>query len=65
MKFHITTDSELKDTILEGLCNNDGYCPCVYNSKGNPKYKCLCEDFRLNVMAGESCHCGLYTKDSN
>ena len=65
MKIHVTTNEELKNIIRQGLKENDGYCPCIVNSKGQPQYKCICEDFRLNVLAGESCHCGLYIKDEN
>ena len=63
MKAHVTPDNELKETIRNGLKNNDGYCPCVMDSKGKEQYKCVCEDFRNNVQVGETCHCGLYIKD--
>lgn len=63
MKVHATTDEQLKAIIREGLHNNDGYCPCVVDSKGQEKYKCMCEDFCMNVKAGQHCHCGLYIKD--
>lgn len=63
MKIHVTPNEELKQTIRQGLKNNDGYCPCIVNSKGQEKYKCMCEDFRLHIKAGQPCHCGLYIKD--
>lgn len=63
MKIHVTSDEELKQIIRQGLKDNDGYCPCIANSKGQEKYKCMCEDFRLNVKVGQPCHCGLYVKD--
>lgn len=63
MKIHATSNEELKQIICQGLKNNDGYCPCIVNSKGQEKYKCMCEDFRLKVKAGQTCHCGLYIKD--
>lgn len=62
MKVQVTTDNELKNYIRLGLKDNDGYCPCVINSKGQEKYRCMCEDFCLNTPVGESCHCGLYIK---
>ena len=65
MKIHVTTNEELKNIIKQGLKENDGYCPCIANSKGQPQYKCICEDFRLNVPTGKPCHCGLYIKDEN
>ena len=63
MKVHINSNKELVQMIRTELKNNDGYCPCVLNSKGQEKYKCLCEDFRFNTPVGETCHCGLYIKD--
>ena len=63
MKVHATPDEELKNIVRKGLKENDGYCPCVRNSKGKEEYKCMCEDFRNNTPVGSSCHCGLYIKD--
>lgn len=63
MKVHLNPDKEIVDTIRQGLRENDGYCPCVYESKGKPEYKCMCKDFLENIRAGETCHCGLYIKD--
>lgn len=63
MKIHVTQDKELAAIIRQGLKDNDGYCPCIANSLGQDKYKCICEDMRLNVKIGEPCHCGLYIKD--
>lgn len=63
MKFHITENKEIIDAVRKGLKENDGYCPCVYESKGIPEYKCMCESFRKRVKVGETCHCGLYIKD--
>ena len=42
MKVHVTTNEELKNIIRQGLKDNNGYCPCVVNSKGQEKYKCMC-----------------------
>lgn len=63
MKIHINPDKELVTIIREGLKNNDWYCPCILNSKGQEKYKCMCEEFRLHTPVGQPCHCGLYIKD--
>lgn len=65
MKKHLTDNLEIREVVFEGLKTNKGYCPCIVNSLGKAQYKCPCEDFRLNVPAGESCHCGLYIKDKN
>ena len=63
MRLHVNTDKELVNLIREGLRNNDGYCPCIMNSKGKEEYKCICQDMRENVSVGQTCHCGLYVKD--
>ena len=63
MKIHINTDKELVQTIREGLRKNDGYCPCVLNSKGKEEYRCICKEMREQVPVGQACHCGLYIKD--
>lgn len=63
MKIHLTEDLELREIIRQGLKDNDGYCPCIANSKGQEQYKCICKDMRENVMVGRPCHCGLYVKD--
>ena len=63
MKVHVTNDIELRDEVRAQLKRNDGYCPCVLNSKGKPEYKCMCKNFVENTPAGNSCHCGLYIKD--
>lgn len=65
MKIHVNSDKDLVNAIRQGLRENDGYCPCIANSKGQDKYKCLCEDFRKNVKPHEMCHCGLYIKDED
>lgn len=63
MRVHVTENNELKNYIRLALRANDGYCPCVVNSKGKEEYKCMCDDFQFNVHVGEACHCGLYIKD--
>ena len=63
MRLHVTDNKELAAIIRQGLQENDGYCPCILHSKGKDEYKCICEDMRENVQAGQTCHCGLYIKD--
>lgn len=63
MKIHVTDNKELKQLIRKGLKENDGYCPCVLNSKGKEEYKCMCQDFLNNTRVGGTCYCGLYIKD--
>ena len=63
MKMHVVDDKELVNTVRVALRENDGYCPCVWQSRGKPEYLCVCEDFRENKKVGERCHCGIYIKD--
>ena len=63
MKIHVVDDKEHANIIRKGLKDNDGYCPCVYQSKGKIEYLCPCEQFRTKTPVGEKCHCGLYIKD--
>lgn len=52
MKIHVTDNLELANLIRQGLKENEGYCPCIANSKGQEKYKCICEDMREHVEVG-------------
>lgn len=63
MKVHVVPDKEHVMTIRKALRDNDGYCPCIYQSKGKVEYLCPCEDFRTKTPVGKKCHCGLYIKD--
>ena len=63
MKVRINPDKDIVEAIRHGLKENEGYCPCIFESKGKSEYKCMCKDFLENVPAGQSCHCGLYIKD--
>ena len=65
MKAHITPDKELVATIRSALKENDGYCPCIYQSKGKSEYKCMCQEFREQIKDPNYegyCHCMLYYK---
>lgn len=62
MRVKVTNDIDIRHAVIPGLKANDGYCPCVANSKGKPEYKCWCQDFRENVPVGGTCHCMLFTK---
>lgn len=62
MKVQVTSDIELRDSVRERLKDNDGYCPCVIDSRGKEEYKCMCRNFLDDTQVGESCHCGLYIK---
>ena len=63
MKKHLNPDKEIVEIVAQGLKENQGYCPCIYNSLNKPEYKCPCENFRKKTQVGQTCHCGLYIKD--
>lgn len=63
MKVTVTSNIELKDSVRKALKENGGYCPCVLNSRGKEKYKCMCQSFIEDTPVGKACHCGLYIKD--
>lgn len=63
MKKRLSNNKALNQIVIQALKDNDGYCPCIVNSKGKEKYKCPCEDFRNSVKVGETCHCGLFVKE--
>ena len=62
MKYKMTSDQNYNQFILQKLKANEGYCPCVIDSRGKEEYKCPCENFRNEIEVGETCHCGLYVK---
>lgn len=62
MKFKISEDKEQVAFVRAALKENHGYCPCVIDSENKPEYKCPCKNFKEEVGAGETCHCGLYVK---
>ena len=49
MKKRLSNNKALNQIVIQALKDNDGYCPCIVNSKGKEKYKCPCEDFRNSV----------------
>ena len=62
MKVKVTDNEIIKNKVRAALKENDFYCPCVVDSKGKVEYLCMCQDFRENTKAGETCFCGLYIK---
>ncbi|MEE0800138.1 MAG: ferredoxin-thioredoxin reductase catalytic domain-containing protein [Gemmiger sp.] len=63
-KFHLNDDTELVNSIREGLKKTGGYCPCrLARTEEN---RCICKEFREQLEDPNfhgSCHCGLYVKD--
>lgn len=66
MKIRLNEDKAIVDAVRAALIENDGYCPCLINSKlrQNPDEKCPCKAF-INAPTSGYCHCGLYYKDVN
>ncbi|KXS45391.1 MAG: hypothetical protein AWU54_408 [Candidatus Frackibacter sp. T328-2] len=56
MKFKLTDNKELLETLRQGLKNKDGYCPCKFEI--NDDNICPCKEF---IEEGK-CHCGLFEK---
>lgn len=52
MKIHVTPDIQLAYFIREGLKMNEGYCPCVLDSKGKEEYRCICKEMREQIKVG-------------
>ena len=42
MKKRLSNNKALNQIVIQGLKENDGYCPCIVNSKGKEK----CENWR-------------------
>ena len=58
MKIKLNSDTEIVNTIKEGLKKTGGYCPCRREKTDDTK--CMCKEFR--EMDEGVCHCGLYIK---
>ena len=63
VKIELNPIAEIVAEVRKAVADNDGYCPCIYQSKGKVEYLCPCEDFRTKTPVGKKCHCGLYIKD--
>lgn len=50
---------EINQKIKALVDANGGYCPCAV--KQTPRTKCICDDFRNQLIVGP-CHCGRYEK---
>lgn len=59
--------AEIRDKLRNNkVLYGKPYCPCVpsfkYCTQNEQDYVCPCKNFREEVPAGETCHCGLYVK---
>lgn len=63
MKITLNPDTEIVNTIKEGLKQTGGYCPC--RLARTPENKCMCQEFREQIKDPTYegfCHCMLYYK---
>lgn len=59
MKFRLTNNKRLLETLRQGFKQNGGYCPCKLNR--NDDNICPCTEF---IETGV-CHCGLFIVEEN
>ena len=64
MAVRLNEDTQLVQTIKEGLKRTGGYCPCrLERTEDN---KCICREFRQQIADPTYtgyCHCLLYYKE--
>lgn len=66
MGLMLNPDTEVVNSIKEGLKIKGGYCPCRIEK--NEDTKCICKEFReqMNDPDFEGfCHCRLYYKSKD
>lgn len=64
MKVRLNENTEVVETVKEGLKRTGGYCPCLLERSEDTK--CMCKDFRDKVRDPNFegyCHCRLYYKE--
>lgn len=64
MKVRLNTDTEIVNTIREGLKRTGGYCPC--RLERTEENRCMCEEFKAQIADPDYegyCHCMLYYKE--
>lgn len=65
MSIKVTSNKEIRDTVLAGLKKNKDkygkkYCPCSLVREDDTDTVCMCKEFR--EMEEGICHCQLYIK---
>lgn len=63
MKIKLNPDTEIVNTVKEGLKQTGGYCPC--RREKTEDTKCMCKEFREQIADPNYegfCHCMLYYK---
>ncbi len=63
MRVVLNKDTEIVNTVKEGLKRTGGYCPC--RLERTEENKCICKEFKSQIDDPEFegyCHCMLYYK---
>ena len=63
MKIELNPDTEIVNTIKEGLKRTGGYCPCRREKTDDTR--CMCKEFKEQIANPDFegfCHCMLYYK---
>ena len=63
MKITLNPNTEVVQTVRQGLERTDGYCPC--RLERTEATRCMCQEFRDQIKDPEYegfCHCLLYYK---
>ena len=59
----LNSNTEIVNTVKEGLQRTGGYCPC--RLERTEENKCICDEFRAQMADPDFegyCHCMLYYK---
>ncbi|MBQ4040961.1 MAG: ferredoxin thioredoxin reductase catalytic beta chain [Oscillospiraceae bacterium] len=59
----LNSNTEIVNTVKEGLKRTGGYCPC--RLERTEENKCICDEFRAQMADPDFegyCHCMLYYK---
>ena len=60
----LNSNTEIVNTVKEGLKRTGGYCPC--RLERTEENKCICDEFRAQMADPDFegyCHCMLYYKE--
>lgn len=64
MKIRLNENTDVVDSVKEGLKRTGGYCPC--RLERTEDYKCMCKEFKEQIADPDFegyCHCLLYYKE--
>ena len=63
LKYRVSYNGEMAETVLKGLERKGGYCPCRLPKL--PEFFCPCDEFKSQLADPAYhglCHCRLYRK---